>query len=266
MTSDAPDAAGGARRLIQRYGWIAVGISLLLAVYLLPPDTSLAQVQRRGQLAACVPEARPPWVTGEAATPGIEVELLEALAHELGVRLTLNTVPAMTGGFNPRSWRITRAQCDVVGGGLVDTPETRAFLAAGPAYAETGWMAVAPGDPTSMSGRTVGVLVTLQGADRIALSAYLRSAGARAAVVRDRDALAAGLADGSYDVGIAVAPVARAIAQAHGWASEELPPPLTRQVLILGLWKGDLTLKRALESAFERVAGDGRLAGILARY
>lgn len=252
--------------MARRYGWIAVGIGLLLAVYLLPPDTSLTEVQRRGRLTVCVPEARASWVTGDPAAPGIEAELLQALADELGVRLALSVVPAMGRDFNPRNWHITRAQCDVIAGGLVDTPATRSFLAVGPSYDETGWVAVAPADPAALGNRVVGVLATLQGADRIALSAYLRGAGARLAVVRTRDALTRGLEDGSYAIGIAEARIARSIALLHGWPIAELPPPLAGQRLVFGLWKGDLTLKRAVERAFEHVRDDGKLAAILARY
>ena len=249
--------------LARGYGWIAIAVGLLLAVYLLPPDTSLAQVQRRGQLTACVPESPTALATGDPTASGIEIELLRALADELGIRLALSVVPAMGAGFNPRSWHITRAQCDVVGGGLVDTPETRSFLSVGPSYGETGWAAVAPADPTVLGNRAVGVLATLQGANRVALSAYLRSAGARPVLVRSREALAQGLEDGSYEVGIAETQAARSIAQAHGWPVAGLPPPLAGQPLVIGLWKGDLTLKRALERGFERLRGDGRLAAIL---
>lgn len=252
--------------LVRRYSWLLIGVALLLAVYLLPPDTSLAETQKGGTLTACVPTSRPPLVTGDPARPGIDVELLGAIAAELQLKLALNVVPAMGADFNPRAWNLTRAQCAVIAGGLADTVETRSYLSPGPAYGETGWMLIAPGGLTELTGTTVGVLATLQGGDRIALSSYLRGSGATAAVVRSAAALADDLAAGTYQAGIAEAMTARAIATQHGWTTTTLPPPLETHPLILGLWKGDLTLKRAIEAAFERVKAAGKLTAIVAAY
>jgi polar amino acid transport system substrate-binding protein/cystine transport system substrate-binding protein/membrane-bound lytic murein transglycosylase F len=252
--------------VLRRYSPILVGIGLLLAVYLLPPDTSLAQTRKVGVLTACVPTALPPLVTGDANRPGIEVELMQQIAAELGVTLSLNTIPAMGTDFNPRSWHITRAQCAIIAGGLADTVETRSYLAPGPSYGETGWTLVGPAGTGDIAGQRVGVLATLQGGDRIALSSYLRSAGATAAIVRSAEALAEGIAAGTFSAGIADAMTARLIAAGHGWTTAPLPPPLQARPLILGLWKGDLTLKRAVDDAFARIAGDGRLKQILDRY
>ena len=82
---------------------------LLGAVYLLPPDTSLGEVRKAGVLRACMPSLYPPLVTGDRAAPGIDVELLEALAKGLGVRLVVTANPAIGQDFNPRNWRVTRA-------------------------------------------------------------------------------------------------------------------------------------------------------------
>ena len=45
----------------------------LAFVYLLPPDTSLAEVRNSGALTACLPDRYPPRVTGDAARPGLEI-------------------------------------------------------------------------------------------------------------------------------------------------------------------------------------------------
>jgi polar amino acid transport system substrate-binding protein/cystine transport system substrate-binding protein/membrane-bound lytic murein transglycosylase F len=252
--------------LLRRYGWILIGIGLLLAVYLLPPDTSLAETQRGGTLTACVPTARPPLVTGDPAKPGIEVELLGAIAGEMGLKLSLNTIPAMGQDFNPRSWNLTRAQCAVIAGGLADSIETRSYLSPGPSYGETGWVLISATGGTDLSGKTVGVLATLQGGDRIALSGYLRSVGAKASLARSVAQLSDGLAAGTYDAGVAEAMTARGIAVGPGWSTSSLPPPLETHALIFGLWKGDLTLKRAIEAAFVKVKAAGKLDEIVARY
>ena len=100
----------------------------LAAVYLLPPDTSLAEVQRAGVLRACVPFLYPPLVTEDPAAPGIDVELLRGLARNLGLRLDLSRNDAMGRDFNPRSWHVTRAQCEVLAGGIVASPVTLSLI------------------------------------------------------------------------------------------------------------------------------------------
>ena len=101
---------------------------LLGAVYLLPPDTSLGEVRKAGVLRACMPPSYPPLVTGDRDAPGIDVEMLQALAKNLGVSLIISSNPAIGQDFNPRNWHVTRAQCEVLGGGVVASPLTKSFL------------------------------------------------------------------------------------------------------------------------------------------
>jgi polar amino acid transport system substrate-binding protein/cystine transport system substrate-binding protein/membrane-bound lytic murein transglycosylase F len=253
-------------RLLGQYAWILVGIGLLGAVYLLPPDTSLAELRRSGVLKACVPTERPPLVTADAAAPGLDVELLEALAADFGVDLALSPVPAMGQDFNPRSWHITRAQCAIIAGGVVASPETRSFLETSPAYAETGWILLAPAEIPDIDGRRVGVLATFQGFDRIALSRYLRDRSAKPVILRTPEELVSGLEEGRLDAAITEALLGRHIAAGRNWTITALPPPLERYEVVLGLWKGDLTLKRAVVRAFGRLEEDGRLAALRRRY
>ena len=103
----------GVRKLAGVFG-------LLGAVYLLPPDTALRQVRAAGTLRVCLPSSYPPLVTGDPRAPGIDVELLRLIAQKLGLGLVTVTNPAMGRDFNPRSWRVTRAQCEVLAGGVVD--------------------------------------------------------------------------------------------------------------------------------------------------
>jgi len=76
---------------------------LLGAVYLLPPDTSLGEVRKAGVLRACLPPSYPPLVTGDRDAPGIDVEMLQALAKNLGVSLIISSNPAIGQDFNPRN-------------------------------------------------------------------------------------------------------------------------------------------------------------------
>ncbi|MYZ46477.1 substrate-binding periplasmic protein [Propylenella binzhouense] len=255
-----------AGRLWRDYGLVLVIALLLASVYLLPPDTSLAEVEEAGTLRVCVPASYPPLVTGDPAEPGIDVDLLKSVAAELGVELSLTHVAAMGRDFNPRGWRLTRAQCQVLAGGILDSPTTRGFLDVTRPIAETGWAVLGKERPGDLAGRTAGVLVGASGLDRIALSSLIRSLGIRTVLVGTPEALAAGIEEGRFEIGITEALLAAWLAGKHQWRTEWLGGGLERHPVTFGLWKGDLTLKRAIGAALSRMAEDGREAAILRRY
>ena len=254
------------RRTLRDLGAVALMASLLGAVYLLPPDTALSEVRARGVLGVCIPERYRPLVTGEADRPGLDVELMTAVAERLGVAVAWQRVPAMGHDFNPRSWRVTRAQCQVIAGGVVDTPETRSFLDVTRPHAQTGWVAIEPGPTADLAGRAVGVLPGSAGIDRLALSRTLRAAGVAATIVHSPDELAAGLADGRFAAGVTEALIASGIAAGHDWTIRPLPGLAAVYPVVFGLWKGDLTLKRAVDGALADLEADGTAAAITARY
>ena len=244
-----------------------VGVfGLLGAVYLLPPDTALRQVLAAGSLRVCLPLVYPPLVTGDPTKPGIDVDLLNAIARQLDVSLVTVVNPVMGKDFNPRAWRITRAQCDVLAGGVVGSPTTRSFLETTQAYAETGWAWISPHQDAALDGQRVGVLVGVSGLDRVALAAWLRAAKAHVTVTRDTTELVQGLRNGRFDVGVTERLLAAELATPLRWNVGWMPVELRRYPVVLGLWKGDLTLKRAIASAMERMQRNGELAAIIARY
>ncbi len=244
-----------------------VGVfGLLGGVYMLPPDTALQQVRAAGTLRVCLPPSYPPLVTGDPAAPGIDVDLLHAIARELGVSVVPVVNPAMGRDFNPRAWRITRAQCEVLAGGVVGSPTTRSFLDTTQAYATTGWAWISPRPGVSLAGRRVGVFVGVSGLDRVALAAWLRTAKAQVTIALSAAELVKGLKDGRFDVGVTERLLAAELAAPLGWSVRWMPAELNRYPVVLGLWKGDLTLKRAIVSAMSRVQQSGELAAIMARY
>jgi polar amino acid transport system substrate-binding protein/cystine transport system substrate-binding protein/membrane-bound lytic murein transglycosylase F len=245
---------------------MAAILALLVGVSLLPPDTSLREVESLGALKACVPSLYPPLVTGDPERPGIDIELLQAVAGRLGVSLQLSENRAMGRDFNPRNWNLNRAQCQVVAGGVVDSAQTRSFLETGPAYAETGWAIVSPAPLVSLDGRNIGTLALVSGFDRIGLASFLRANQVSARVLTSPDALVEGISGGTLDAGITEALLASRLAEENGWTVAWVSPDLTRYNLVFGLWKGDITLKHAIESAFSALAADGTLAAILDRY
>lgn len=239
---------------------------LLGAVYLLPPDTSLREVRAAGTLRVCLPPSYPPLVTGDPAAPGIDVELLQAIARKLGVNLVTVVNPVMGRDFNPRAWRITRAQCEVLAGGVIGSATTRSFLETTQGYATTGWAWISPHPTVALEGRRIGVLVGLSGLDRVALAAWLRATKAQVTVALDATELVQGLKDGRFDAGITERLLAAQLAIPLGWTLGEMPAELGHYPVVLGLWKGDLTLKRAIVAEIGRMQRSGELATIMARY
>lgn len=245
---------------------IAAIVALLGAVYLLPPDTSLARVREAGVLRACVPDEQPPLVTRSDDQPGIDVEILRLVALELDLRLSLVTNSSIGRDFNPRNWRVTRAQCEVIGGGVVASDTTRSFLETTPPHAETGWAIVIPGELDSLQGTRVAFFAGVTGLDRIALSRFLRSTGADVAPVRDSDALVSSIDSGDVDAGITEALRARTLAHDGIWSVQWLPEELGRFDVAFGLWKGDLSLKRAVSGAIRRLLERGDISRIISEY
>lgn len=239
--------------------------ALLLAVYLLPPDTSFSQVKELGVLRVCLPDSYPPLVMVGDSPPGIDVEVLQAIAEKLEVRLSLNPNAAIGRDFNPRNWRLTRAQCQVIAGGVVDSPTTRSFLDVTSPYLETGWALISPGELTSLQGATVGFYAGVTSLDRIPLSRYLSEQGAVPVVVQQVDDLVEGLSLQRFDAGVTEALLARQLAFDHGWKVSWLPG-LDSLPMVIGLWKGDLTLKRRIVAALESLKREGVLERILDSY
>ena len=239
---------------------------LLGAVYLLPPDTSLSEVRHAGTLHVCMPPVDPPFVTEDAKSPGIDVEILQALTHDLGLNLAAVPEPAMAQDFNPRAWHVTRAACEVVAGGLVASPMTRSFLETSPPYAQTGWALLASHPVSDLRERKIGVFTPPSGLDRIALASHLRAAQVQPILVPSADALVAGLREGRFEAGVTERLLAEQIANRESLVADWLPGDLPRYPVAFGLWKGDLTLKRAIGSGLERLERDGATAGILAKY
>jgi ABC-type amino acid transport substrate-binding protein len=258
------------RRWLRGAANLAFVAALLGAVNFIPPDTSLDEVRRTGLLRACVPTLFPPLVTGDPAAPGHDVELLDEIARRLGLRLSRNVNPSMGNDFNPRNWNLTRAQCEVVAGGVVDSPLTRGFLQTLPTGPTTGWviLGAAPAAAAAPAGLRLGVYPGASGLDRLALSGFLRSEGAAARLAPSPAALEEGLASGRFDAIVTDRFQAEAIARGHpDWPAAWLAPDrLERYPLALGLWKGDVTLKRAVDEALGAMRADGTLARLRGRY
>lgn len=243
------------------------GIAALFgAVYLLPPDTSLAEVKQAGVLRICVPTLYPPLVTDKPEAPGFDIEFAQAIANRLDVRIVVNSNSAMGRDFNPRNWNITRAQCQMLAGGVVVSDLTRSFLDTTPPHLQTGWALVAAQLPARLESMRVGFYAGLAGLDRIALSRFLQAQKARIEIVSSAEALIEGLRSGRIDAGLSEALMARQIAGTLGVQVAWLPESLGRYPVAFGLWKGDLTLKRRLVAVIDDLDREGVTRELAGRY
>jgi ABC-type amino acid transport substrate-binding protein len=140
-----------------------------------------------------------------------------------------------------------------------------------PSYAETGWAVIMPKPPANtqlvgLPGRKAGVLAGFSGLDRIGLARYLREHMIEFGIVPGTAELVQGLRDGRFDFGVTEHLLAEQLASREGWSVAWAPPELPRYPVVLGLWKGDLTLKRAIVGGLEKMERDGEMTAILARY
>src|SRR5690606_8521649 len=245
---------------------VAVVAALLLGASRLPPDTSLQLVQERGSLRVCVPSSYPPLVYGvRSQPPGIDVDLVNEVAARLGLRVQFVENPAIGRDFNPRNWRITRAQCEVIAGGVVASATTRSFLETTQPHLETGWAVVFPDGERSLQGATVAFHAGTSGLDRISLSRALQASGAQVRIVSSPRDLERMLAEREVDVAVTESLLARQLAWDAGYSVAWMPG-IDRSPRAFGLWKGDLTLQRGLQDALDAMRSDGTLEAIVARY
>jgi polar amino acid transport system substrate-binding protein/cystine transport system substrate-binding protein/membrane-bound lytic murein transglycosylase F len=246
---------------------LAVVFALLFAVSFLPPDTSRAEVDRLGRLSVCRPSLYPPLVTGNSEAPGFEVELMREIADRLGWRLNVVSNASMGRDFNPRNWRINRAQCQVLAGGIALNSTTQSFLDTSSPHMVTGWALVAPAGQTIQTVESpVGFLAGLTGLNRIELGQYLRHEGITASIVNNAAGLRSGLESGEFNAAITEALLAQQTFGDTDYEITVLGEPLERFSLGIGFWKGDLTLKQAVEGALADIWDDGTMATIASAY
>ena len=219
---------------------IAMIAAGLAALSFLPPDTSLSEREAVGSLRFCVPSLNSALLrdpqTGE---PAHELQLMQSVADGLGLTLRVVENGNMGRSFNPADWHISRGQCDVLGGGLADTPTNRGFLTLLPTGERIGLVLTVNEEPPT--GSEVGVFMGSAGLDRVKLSAWMRGKGWRAKPIRDAGELSTWIAAGKPAI-------ASTLNEFPAGTVQNLLPDEASTVsdLAFGLWRGDMTLTRAV--------------------
>ncbi len=234
--------------------FIVLGVLSYLALRQLPPDNSLSRVKAAAVLTACVPPELPPFISsdGSAAT-GSEARLIGDAARRIGVPVGWNIQAAWGTSPDPVDWGVRPESCDVLAGGIVVNEETQGLMQLLP-YRRTGWALL------SLTGKPEKLAVLTNHWGLAAEDAYAWADGQALdflAYSSATEALAA-LQSGERDSVLALRDEAQwlrsRLPAAHSRPVPELPP----QTLALGMWKNNITLKRAIQGALPTLLPGGR--------
>jgi polar amino acid transport system substrate-binding protein len=224
----------------------------------------LQLIQGSGTLGLCAHPNALPYASKHGDPPGFELELGQALARQLGVSLAPDWVVS--------SFQIRRAQCDILLDVITDAEaqsETGLRLSR-PYYRSGVGLAVPAESPIAsfgaLDGRTkVGVQVGSLAA------MILGKRGVGLSMFGFEDEMVEAVANHEI-AAAAVSPIAVAYFnhQHPGQALRYVPPDPAEPRLVwnvgVGLVKPDPALQAAIDAALGKLAADGTIARIYARY
>lgn len=226
---------------------IAVIALLLFALSYLPPDTSLSERVEHGVLRYCVADKNSELIRAADETrPGYELSLMQGVAQDLRLRLQVVEIANMGRSFNPRDWQIGRGQCDILGGGLADSAPNRGFLTLLPNGGRIGLLRVGS-SAAPVPGTEIGVYMGSAGLNRVRLSTWMRSENLQPRPLATEAELTAWLQQGGEAIVSSLTPLPT------GAATHDLPSAASEsRSLAFGLWRGDVTLTRAIRAALQK--------------
>jgi polar amino acid transport system substrate-binding protein len=240
-------------------------LALLIAATLAAPAAArgLAEIKSSGTIALCAHPNSLPFASKDGSRHGFQVELAEALARQLGVKLD-------------REWIITRydlfrAPCDIVMDSIAD-PEAQedSGLQLSKPYRRSGVaLALRAGDKTrsldEIGRRKVGVLTSSLAA------MMLDKRGIETVPGLFEDELLDMLAKGEVDAA-AVTPTSIGYfnlrhpdARLRVVYAFDADPDLAWNVAV-GMRRPDAELRQAIDAALTRLIADGTVKRVYARY
>ena len=240
-------------------------VALLGAALAAPPAIAraLQDIKSSGTIAVCAHPNSLPFASKNGTHHGFQVELAEALAHELGVSLT-------------RDWIISRydlyrAHCDIIMDSIAD-PEAAASsgLKLSKPYRRSGVaLAVRAGDKTrsldDLAHRKVGVLTS-------SLAAMtLNQRGIDTVPALFEDELLAMLARGEIDAAAVTPTSVGYFNLRHPKAKLRIvyafdsDPDLSWNVAV-GMRKPDPALSQAIDAALAKLVADGTVKRVFGHY
>lgn len=229
-------------------------------------DGSLARVTAAGTLKVCAVDGLLPYSASDKTTPGFEVEIAQALAAKLGVKLE-----QAWGSFDGLIPMLTSKQCDAIVDGLFITDERKKTIDfAGAEYASGEAILVPKTDNTTkgladLAGKNVGVLSGSVTVDLLKKAGF----GDNLKIYPDQNTIILELNNGRIAAGFLEAPSA-------AWAlkkDESLNIKLVQGYVPdqrfdagVGVRKEDKDLGTAIGAALAQMRSDGSISGILNKY
>ena len=236
---------------------IAVGLLTLWGMRHLPPDTSAADIRQRGVVKVCHPVNLPPLVTVEAGeVKGLEAEVVRRVADEMGVRVQWNAQRNWYRTFDPTAWGIRKESCDLLVGGVAATRSSESFLVLTEPYLRAGWAWVGQGPPDELEEDVqVGFWAPYLGLDkeRFAATDFLDARGIFPYFFHSAEETLTALDEGEVEAVLTDTYTAAWLADETGAQTWDVPE-LSPFSFALGLWKGEVTLKRAVNGALRKAA------------
>lgn len=229
---------------------------------------TLRDIRSTGTLTVCADPDNLPFSSGDAATPGYDVEIARAVAAELGARAEFKWIPTRSARAALRN--LLDGDCDLFPG-LPASPgfaEEYPRLAFSRPYYTMGHVIV------TTAGSTVGGLADLKPVVTAveALSAgdvYLLGKGFRRKSYRTQEAAFRAVEAGEVPVALLWGPPAGWLATRGGASSLRLVPVADSDLAAafgLGFLRADRTLKPAIDQALTELESRGLIKASLGRY
>ncbi len=246
---------------------IAPLLLLLVAALAAPAAArSLQQIKEGGTIGLCAHPNSLPFAKKDGARHGFQIELAQALAHRLGVRLTEEWV---TTGID-----IFRTDCDIVMETIAD-PEAQleSGLKLSRPYRRSGVaLVVRAGEKKIHSVRDMGASTKVGVLASSLVAMRLNEAGIETVPDLFEDEILSMLADGEIDAA-AVTPTSagyfnmthakdkKAVRVIDAFREKELSWNMA-----VGMRRPDPALKAAIDDALAKMLADGTIKRIYARY
>ena len=243
---------------------LGLELVVLTTTGLMASDSSPQPLQSVQALKVCVLFDHP-LSSQTSKEPGLEIELAQAIAQQMGLGLQLDYV---------RGWelasldqKVRRTQCQLIAGGVVDAEFNRQQLEFLSPSLDIGWAIVYSPEVRRLKGTRVAVYAGFPGLSRLALSRFLRGQGSEVVLVGSPQELSQSLVSGQVQVGITESVLARHIAAQHNFEVARVPISQAQYFLkLLGIWKGERALKREVTRAIQVLEQSGAIQALFARH
>jgi len=255
---------------MSRYGLSAVACVAVITAWLLPLEVdaaSLAEVKERGWLRVCAHPAALPFSSQDRAQPGFQLEIADAIAKVLGVKVIPDWIV-----FTRHA---RRASCDAIIGAVVPLIADKAPPARGAlltnAYAGSGYVLLVPRANTAVH-RVEDIKSGKVGVEYTSWPHYLlQTHGIGITAYRDQTEIIEAVAKGEVAAGMVTDPYLGWFLKGHPEGAVKVADAYVRDPelqwnVAVRLLNADDALRDAVNQAIDRLLADRTIPGIFAKY